>query len=76
MKESVSLQADAYLLFIRIRNGVKSLETTLSENVENPQSPEITKGYSRTLKREIFPHNPRFDSQILISDYDDLSPNF
>lgn len=31
------IQADVYLMFIRIKSGVKSLEIITSENVENPQ---------------------------------------
>ena len=45
-----NLQVNVYLLFIRIRSGIKSL---VSESVDNPQLSEITRDYSRALKRKI-----------------------
>ena len=30
----INLQVDVYLLFIRIRDGIKSLEITISESVD------------------------------------------
>ena len=43
------LQADAYLLINAIRSGINQLEIAVRESIENPQSPEIIRGYSKML---------------------------
>lgn len=42
-----TLQVDVYLLFIAIKSCIKSLEITVSESDQNPQSSEITTGYNK-----------------------------
>jgi hypothetical protein len=46
-KVKSNLQVDVYLMFIRIRNDIKSLEITISKSLVNPRLLQIIRSYSK-----------------------------